>query len=294
MKIVLGLLRTAAYRILLTFLFVGATYSYLWQDVPKASGDTSGYVLTALDLADGSIDQLNERVPGLPLLLYLTNSHVNPNRSFWFVQLMLYFSAIWLQCVLLFYFQFQSRVVYLFVGKMLLPPNVEYAGYLLTENLAQFLLVVSVFGLVKWFQSQNSLYVCMSALTLSLLALTRPTYQALPIVLVSFLAFLWIYFKPSPVLKRAKSAMAVVLIGFVLIVGGYCYLNYSKFGYFGITTLLGYNLSTKTVSNLEKLPEEYKELREFLIEARDKELVVRGSSHSASQSIWSLGPDEIE
>ena len=54
-------------------------------------------------------------------------------------------------------------------------------------------------------------------------------------------------------------------------------MNYSKFNFFGIYPMTGFNLSTRTVRFLERLPDEYAAEREALIRARcNADLIARG------------------
>jgi hypothetical protein len=89
-------------------------------------------------------------------------------------------------------------------------------------------------------------------------------------------------------------ASVILVAATVLIIGGYSSLNYHKFGYFGVTPLLGFNLSSKTVRVIEQLPDQYGDVREMLIAARDKHLVTRGSSHTALQYVWSIGIEGVQ
>lgn len=290
-----GLPRKAAFVLVGLFLAAAATYSFLWPNTPEIANDSGQYMRTAVDLSDGTIDRLSERPPMLPLLIYATNSQIKPSKTFWFAQLFFYFMSLWLLSALLYSFEFSVQAIYVFIAFMLLPFNIESAGYLMTENLAQFFLVATVFGIVRWLQSEKISYIAVATLALSLSVLTRATYQALPVVLVLFLGFIFVLFRKRVGLPcNLRSAALIFFIGTTVVVGGYAYMNFVKFGYLGVTHLLGYNLSNKTVPYLEKLPEDYADMREYLIVARDKELIKRGSSHTATQFIWSLGPDEIE
>lgn len=294
-KISIALPRRRAIAILVMFVGAACFYSWLWPQVPVESNDTSGYFRAAIDLSDGQIDNLNERAPGLPLMMLLTDAYGKSGKAFWYAQLLFYFATVWLLCSLLNSFRFSSITIYSFTAIMLLPPNIQNAGYFLSENLAQFWLVLLVFGLVRWAYSRNSLYMLLSGFAVSMAILTRPTYQALPIVIVVLLIMFFVLnLRRKNLFRRmVLPAMAFSCVT-LLIVGGFATVNYKKFGYFGVTHLLGYNLATRTAPYLEKLPDEYSDIREYLIAARDKELVERGSSHSAQQYIWSLGPDEIE
>lgn len=289
---ILGVPRKMSFVILMVFLLAGFVYTFLWQNVPVKSHDTGDYIETAIDISDGHIDNLNKRPIGLPLLIYLTDSHTKPNKTFWFAQLFFYLLTIWLSVIILVSLNVSEKIIYVFVLLMLLPFNISIAGYLLTENLSQFCIILTLFGLIKWYQKQNIIYIILAALAASYAALTRPTYQLLilPLILVLFL-FTLNRLLNIRVFMKAAIPFAVI---FGLIIGGYSFLNYSKFGYFGLTYMVGYNLCTKTAPFLEDLPEQYSNIKEFLIETRNGELIELGSSHTGRQYIWAIGTNKIE
>src|SRR5690242_8136807 len=80
-------------------------YCFAWMgQAPYSGDDTSSYVNLALDLKDGSVDQLHMRTPGLPLFLLMTRSEGGPNRAFYIISLALHFLATGLLgCVLLWF-----------------------------------------------------------------------------------------------------------------------------------------------------------------------------------------------
>jgi len=125
-------------------------------------------------------------------------------------------------------------------------------------------------------------------------ALTRPSYQALSIVIGAFLflACRLLTNRPFHYGKIVRASVLVVAIS-VLLIGGFSLVNYLKFNFFGIYTLSGFNFSTRTVKVLERLPDEYAAVREVLIKARDVELTKRHGDHTARLSYWLAMPDLI-
>jgi len=55
-------------------------YSTSWPSAPIMEPDSSSYLKAAQDLSDFHIDQLQERAPGYPLFLLLTESSRSPSR----------------------------------------------------------------------------------------------------------------------------------------------------------------------------------------------------------------------
>lgn len=133
-------------------------YSALWTGAPFAAIDSQGYIKVAQNLADFHVDQLNARTPGYPLLLVLTGTA----RPLFYTSLALHFASIWLLCAVLHTMGLTRAWLVLLALLLLLPPYVEYAAYILTENLTEFL-VVSVFSsLVFWFVRGGSTLLILS------------------------------------------------------------------------------------------------------------------------------------
>jgi hypothetical protein len=175
---------------------------------------------------------------------------------------------------------------------LLLPPYAENTGYVMTENLAQFCLALSVAGLVFWFRKRNIIWLFVSALAIAYSGLTRPTYQVLAFVIAGWLLLLPVLYRHRQLkFKDMTVAGAVLIVVSVAMIGGYSYVNFRKFGYFGVTPRLGVHLSTKTALFVERLPEQDAEVRELLVRARDRSLIGRGSSHTGTQYILDVRPE---
>src|SRR5262245_41987169 len=116
-------------------------YSLVWVNAPVTEIDSAGYLRAARDLSDFRVDQLQERPPGYPLLLALTGSSQTPGRALFFVSLWLHFAAIWALGSILHRAGLKERWLNLFSLILLLPPFVEPAAYVLSENLTEAMLV---------------------------------------------------------------------------------------------------------------------------------------------------------
>jgi hypothetical protein len=246
----------------------------------------------AQDLADFHLDRPHLRTPGYPLLLALTGSHDQPTRALFFVSLLLHFVSIWLLAVVLNVSSVRHGWLVAFCSVLLLPPYVEPAGLVMTENLAQLALVVGFAFLLLWFVHRRGTLLAVSAVAFGYGALTRPAYQALAVVLGACLLALPAFSARTSLSYRdgAKAALALVA-GSLLILGSLAWLNHQRFGHFGVTSSFGFHLSTKTMLFVEQLPEEYAAAREILIRERDVQLVKRGGVHTGSQTIWSVRPE---
>ena len=267
----------------------GLIYSRAWPRAPIIRTDSPQYIEVAIDLQDLKLDSIHDRVPGYPLLLLLTSS-TTPTRSLFYIQIGLHLLSVLLLVYILILQRVSGTMLALFVFLSLIPPSVENTAVVLTETWAQFFLVLSMFALILWLQSRRVILLVAAGFAFAFSALIRPTYQFL-FVPVIFLLVIAAY---SSVCKKfARPAIlsaASVLVFSVLIIGGFAFYNYMKFNFFGLTPLLGFNLSTRTVRVVERLPDSYAQVREILVKSRDSDLIDPDSSHSGGMYIWQTIP----
>jgi hypothetical protein len=274
-------------------LFVVAFWFYgaVWVRAPVMEPDSWTYLRAAQDLSHFHIDQLQERTPGYPLFLLLTASSQSPKRTLLFVSLSLHFASIWLLASVLYWAGLKEIMLNLFALILLLPPYVEPAAYVLTENLTEAMLVTGFASFVFWFLHKRGIWIFVSALTVGYAALTRPTYQLLALAMAGYLLTVTFLFHWTPIKWRdAVRGSLILLCGSIVMVGGYSYVNYRSFGYFGMTPVLGLTLSQKTFRVLERLPDEYTVVRETLIRGRNSGLLT-SPDHSGYDYINATAPE---
>lgn len=272
-KINSNLLEKKNLIVIVLLLMAGVFYVLLWPEAPaKFFGDAYSYTWTAEILHSGKWDRPLDRVPGFPMLLILIGS----GRTLYFVQLFFHLASI---AFLLFLMQRLKvsptrRILFALVA---LSPGVVsvLCAYVMTEAMAEFFLVSSFVLFVLWFEQRKYRLLIPASILLALSALIRPSYQLL-FVPVAALVLL------TPGIKRFRSAVIVAAISAILL-GSYVGYNASRFGFYGITPLFGYNLSTRTVRVLERLPKS--SMREILIRYRNDSLV-NGVSHTGVMYIW--------
>jgi hypothetical protein len=269
---------------------VGLAYSIAWSSAPLIVPDSGGYMRVAEDLQDGKLSRLHDRTPGYPILLLLTDSIDDESpRTLFYVQLSMHLAAVLLLAFFLRRIAVSMMLVVLFLALSLMPPTAVISAYVLAEPLTQFLLVVGVVSLLLWLERDGakarSPLLLASSIAFGLSALVRPTYQLLFLFVAGVLFLLLLVAKTYQRRKLIISIASTVTCS-VMIVGGYAAQNYRRYGYFGLTPLFGFNLSTRTVRVVERLPDEYAEIRETLIEGRDRHLVARHSSHTGVMYIW--------
>lgn len=256
-------------------------YAGVWASAPFSSPDTLDYQASTDDLRDGTLDVLPLRPIGYSVFLLLTGS----GRWLFYIQMALHLLSVFLLMQTV-YPQYQLPFIFI----ALLPPLFEPTAHILTETLTQFLLVVGILSLYRWYQDKQVSILLLGSIAVGLSGLVRPTYQLLLPVLA--IVILWLT-------HRWKSVL-VMLVVTVVMMGGYSLYNFRQFHYFGTSPLLGMSLSTKTPRVLERLPDEYATERELLLRYRDASLLehdnpnMPGTVHTGKWYIWAALPEYQE
>ena len=254
-----------------------ALYAVIWPTVPAIDGDSHQYLEVARDLADGRLDALHDRAPGYPILLALTESTDQPTQALKYVQLLLHVASVWLLCALCHQAGAPHRWLVVMGGILLMPPFAEPAGSVMTETLAQALLVLGVWLVVTGLSRKALAPVALASLVFAYAALTRPVFQLMPFALAAAIV----------IVARAQwRAAAVVVLGSSVVLGSYAWFNHQRFGFFGVTDTAGFHLTTKTIAFVERLPEEHRVVREILLDERNRQVARRGSLLIGTQTIW--------
>jgi len=267
-------------------------YAAAWGGAPATDGDSAGYLEVAADLADGQLDRLYWRPIGYPLLLLVTGSTPTPGTALVGTQLVLHALAVALCAGLLRRARAGRAPTAAFIAVALLPPFVEHAAFVLSESMAQLLVVGGLVGFARWLLGGHWTWLVTGALALGCVSLVHPADQLLWLVLPA-LALLWSVLVPSgPIAPgRALAGAAVVAAVAVPILGGVMAWNAARFDYAGISPMLGVTLSHKTVRVLEKLPDEYNGVREILIRHRDAALLDPETGHLGLAYIFRALPE---
>lgn len=288
-KRILGLPRNVA--IFYVILVIGSTivYTLIWKGIPETGGDSEQYIEVAVDLMDSKIDALPFRPLGYPFLLYVTGAVENQGYTLFYLSVILHWASIWLLALVLFNVGIPDTALKIFVVIMSLPLFASHIAVVLTENLTQFLLCAVVFCLYFGLINNRKSLLCVAAATAGLSAFVRPEFQMLiAFIVVSLLLVNFCLRSISSERRRITRNIAILLAVNFTLLGAYFTFNHLKFGYFGITPRLGFNLCSRTVPVLERLPVSYEPIRSILIERRDQHLVKSNSSHSGYSYIWGL------
>jgi hypothetical protein len=269
--------------IVLIVVMAGFFYSNLWKDAPFVTPDTPDYIEVADDLRDGKIDEFHYRTPGYPILLLLTNS-LEPTHKLFLTQLSLYLLSVFLLANFLHAEGVSRSFVLLFLLLSLIPQSIGNTEYMLTESFTIFSITAGMATLF-WFIRNNKWPLSLiSGVALAFSALVRPTYQLLVFALIGVLLVLGKY--NLKIRKEISIWTGMVLLSWCSILGSFSWYNYINFNYFGLSPVIGFNLSTKTSRVIERLPDEYKEIRELLIAARNQALTATDGYHTGEEYIW--------
>ncbi len=142
----------------------------------------------------------------------------------------------------------------------------------LAETFASFLLVAVLYsGLRAWRRGWRPGDVWLLGLLCAGAALVRPLY----VVAGGVILALVVAFGRQ---QRIRSG-AVFLLCFTLPLLGWFSFNQAALGYFGMTTLLGYNLTNHSGAFMEKAPAEYATIRDIYLKHRAQRLA-DGKSHA--------------
>jgi 4-amino-4-deoxy-L-arabinose transferase-like glycosyltransferase len=138
---------------------------------------------------------------------------------------------------------------------------------ILTETLATFLLIWSLWLLVNAFDKKSIGLYILTGIGIGLAALTRPLLLFL-IPLAGIFLFLKLKINGEATSEISR-ALGSLLIPAVILVGGWSLFNQIKVDYFGITTLLGYNLTNHSGAFMQYAPPEYSVIRDIYLKYRD-------------------------
>jgi hypothetical protein len=260
-------------------------YLFVWRDGPYLLADSKGYMQVAQNISAGNLSEIQDRVPAFPLLLLLTNSFEKPNTILFIVQLLSYFVCVF------FVFKILTRELpigfaYVYLIFSVLPPFVEATAQVMTEALTTILILLSFICFYELIKSRKIFYAFILGFTSGFLALTRPTFELIPIILL----ILFVFIRSLSVEKKGWILHSIISIAIsTLMIGGYALYNYIKYDFLCLTPLQGFNLSTKTETYIERIPDDQKVVREVLLIGRNKVLLA-DPTHSAVMYIWPTIP----
>ena len=270
---------------LVILLIALASYLYIWRDAPYLLKDSAGYMQVAQNLVSGNLSGIQDRVPLFPLLLLLTISFEQPNFLLYIVQLVSYFICVFIVFKIL-TDELPVGFAYLYLIFSILPPLVEATAQVMTEALTTNLILLIFICLYELVKTRKLIFAFGIGIFSGALALTRPTFELMPILLL--IVFICILLLAKEKKKWVVQAL-VSMLSCSVIIGGYALYNYLAFDYFVLTPLQGFNLSTRTETYIERIPDDQKVIRDVLLKTRN-ELMLSEPTHSAVMYIWTAIP----
>lgn len=155
-----------------------------------------------------------------------------------------------------------------------------FESNILTETICIFFLLLSVHYFQKITEKTptNTVnritdYLILS-LTVSLAALTRPTFVYIFPLLLIFL--IYDFYKHKEQKGNLFKKLLFYIIPFLILAGGWSIFNKIKTDYFGLTTLTGFHLIEHSGAFIEYAPEEYSELKELYLKYRKIKILETG------------------
>jgi hypothetical protein len=176
--------------------------------------------------------------------------------------------------------------------------TIFFANILLTEILTVFLLVLSVFLLLRVFDQCGLKRILALGTAIGLLSLAR--FNAIPLV-VTFIALLgYILFRQKVSVKKWIYSMVVFIFSYALILNLWCLYNYQSNGFYGIFpgAALGIPKSPRNVTIASIRPgnivsEENKSVLEIFLKAREEYLTKIAKIKAQKGSFTSLDKSGI-
>lgn len=266
---------------------VATAYLAAWQSSPTYDGDSQSYLEMARDFSDGHIDRPHLRAPGYPVFLVLAGALPEPGLQVVVVQILLHCASVALWLVLLRRLRASRLALAGFALIALSPPFVEHARFVLSEAVAEIAVSTAVAGVALFSLGGGSPWLVASATGVVLAGVVHPVYQLLWLVLPSLLlVFRWASGADLPT-RKALVRTAVVLAAFTLpLLIVISLRNQERFGFAGVSPMLGATLSHKTARVVELLPDDEAVIREILVRHRNEALLDPGSQHLGHSYIF--------
>jgi 4-amino-4-deoxy-L-arabinose transferase-like glycosyltransferase len=225
------------------------------------------------------------RTPGYPLFLLLCGLdlnivHIVQGVTGVIVSVLLYRLIV----------QMTGRRILAFAAGLVSSLNINwllYEGTILTESLSILLLLLVALLFWRLYSDRGDMFVnaIWLGLVVAVASLTRPLFLYLvPLVPVFMVMLLW---------RRRKWLVAVLnyTLPVAMLILAWCMFNKDQTGYFGVTTLTGYNLTQHSGAFIELAPKEYDDIKAVYLKYRAA-AIASGGNHS--MTIWGATPEMLQ
>jgi hypothetical protein len=274
-------------------LLAAAQRVWLWLSYPVVRmNDTGAYRRAAEAISNGWTYYDGTRVPGYPAFL----AWAGPDERAYLAQL-----ALGLITTLLFYFigwRLTGRHAFGALAALTHSLNAGqffFEATLMTETLTTFWLALAA-AAVTWLSAPPSYgappahgalswaAAALAGLAVGLSLLTRPLFVAWPFW-IGF--FLWAALRKFAPARRWGLALTALLPGALLLAGWLNFIH-SRFGFWNLSTNVGYHMIQHTGNFFEYVPDEYAGLRDTYLRYRDTRIAKYGSQVN---TIWEAIPE---
>ncbi len=241
-----------------------AGFGWGWKTRPM--GDSGSY-RQAARIIFGGWHQLTDRTPGYPFLLWITGSTHGETHLLFVVQLALHMITVFVVVRL------ANRAGVPAPGRvaiailLVLPPEMVLVVSSGSEALAQFLLVVAFWAVVRWCSDRRAELLVIGGLAFGLLGWVTPAMAFLALPVAGMVAIVlrrsgqqW--WRASTVVLPAMALVVVLLV-----------VNAVRFDSPDLTPLTGWYLGSRTSLYVQRLPSTYEPARSILIAERNRELL---------------------
>lgn len=280
----LGLDRTTALVVLLIIAAASLFCAVWWGTSPLVDTDTYEHMRVAAEIRSGRFDTVQFAAPGYAVILLATGSDLTPGPTLFLAQVVAHAIAVWLIVLLAQRFGLPRLWTILLAALSMSLPLTEKVSWALTEAFAEFFVVVSLYLVVRWWEDGKLIRLFGASLSAVAGALVRPSLTAYGLLLAAAVGYgVW---RRRHSAARALSISMLMATMVVVLIGGVVVFNGQSRGYYGLTPLAGWQLTTRTATFLDDAPPTFEPLRSAVIRARDEDVLVPGSEHAISKNVW--------
>jgi 4-amino-4-deoxy-L-arabinose transferase-like glycosyltransferase len=264
---------------------------------PLVTPDSNSYLEMARWISSGDLSlYTGQRTPVYPLILLFHNCNIQAVVLF---QAILGIVISLLICQI--FIKLYNNHVLGFIAGLSYALNLSQIAFeraVLTETTATILVVTSSLFFLIALEKQKNVTACVFlGVSTSLVALVKPLFQFLPVLFSILLAIHFI--RASGKISGTLKSFISVLLPVLFILGSWSWFNYSKTGYFGVSTMLGMGLMNHTGAFIEDAPPEYEAIKKVFLKYREqvknKTGRTYGAVHLAKKELMEItGQDYIE
>lgn len=271
-------------------------YGVAWGWRTRPMGDSADYRLAGRVITSGW-EQLTDRTPGYPLVLWATGSLDGETTALFVLQLLMHAASVLIVLRVLRALAIGWRGRSVAALALFAPAGMLAVVAAGTEATVQLLVTATLGLFVRWYRTRGPAELLAIGVLFAALTWVRPSYAP---VVVAVALVLWFVARPEPLAVRLRQLAALLLpaaLGIGLLVG----IHAVRFDHAGLTPLTGWYLGSRTSGYVERLPERYEPARRILVAERDRQVLLDGELDAPNYSFavrdelqQALGMDRAE